>query len=124
MMNALRVYSFLLAFTALCAGADAQISERHDRGQPLAAGSRTAPLTIAQKSVHGMDYDVYIRLNAGMSEGELLSRAGPPDSESVENFKDDIVKSYYYMPTSANPYVTTVKLRGGRLISVDRIKRN
>ncbi len=63
-------------------------------------------------------------LKGGAGEGELMARAGPPDSESVENFKDDIVKSLYYMPTLANPYITTVKLRGGRIVSVNRTNKN
>jgi len=32
--------------------------------------------------VRGMAFDVYIRLKVGMSEAELLQRAGPPDYES------------------------------------------
>ena len=107
-MRALFVSVFMLAVAMPCYGVD----------------TRTAPDVVAQSSARGMDYNTYIRLTTGMDEGELISRAGPPDSEAVENFKDDIVKSFYYMPTLANLYVTTVKLRGGRIISVDRTKRN
>lgn len=109
MSRALVVSSFMLALAlvAPCEGANIWTPDR-----------------VAQSSARGMDYSTYIRLSTGMDEGELRSRAGAPDSESVENFKDDIVKSYYYMPTLADPYVTTVKLRGGRIISIDRVKRN
>ncbi len=38
----------------------------------------------ARPSVRGMDFDVYIRLRKGMTEGELLERAGPPDHQAVD----------------------------------------
>ena len=74
-------------------------------------------------SVRGMDFDTYIRLQGGMTEGELLLRAGRPDHESVDSFRRDIVKTFYYFPTSANPYTTVVTLRGGRIFNIERIKK-
>ncbi len=59
----------------------------------------------------------------GMTEGELLLRAGRPDHESLDNLRNDIVKTYYYFPTTANPYATVVTLRGGRIFELDRIKK-
>ncbi len=73
--------------------------------------------------VRGMEFDVYIRLQRGMTEGELLLRAGRPDHQSLDNVTDNISKSYYYFPTSANPYTTVVTLRGGRISELDRIKK-
>jgi hypothetical protein len=89
-----------------------------------ARASSGGQATTPSSGARGMDYNVYIRLSAGMDEGEVMSRAGPPDSESVQNIEDDIVKSWYYMPTQANPYITTVKLRGGKIVSIDRVKKN
>ena len=77
----------------------------------------------AANEAHGMEFDVYIRLQNGMSEGELLLRAGKPDSEAIENLRGDIVKTYYYMPTNSNPWITTITLRGGRIVNLDRIKK-
>lgn len=74
-------------------------------------------------SARGMEFDVFIRLQSGMTEGELLLRAGRPDHEGLENFRHDIVKSYYYFPTVANPYTTVVTLRGGRIANMERIKK-
>lgn len=71
----------------------------------------------------GMDFDVYIRLQRGMTEGELLLRAGRPDHESLENLRHDIVKTYYYFPTVSNPFTTVVTLRGGRIQDLDRIRK-
>ena len=73
--------------------------------------------------VRGMDFDVYIRLQRGMTEGELLLRAGRPDFESLDGFGAGIVKSYYYFPTTSNPYTSVVTLRGGRIFELDRIKK-
>jgi hypothetical protein len=96
--------------------------------QKPAGDRRDAPpiaavLAPGAESVRGMDFDIYIRLQRGMSEGELLLRAGRPDHEGLENFRHDIVKSYYYFPTVANPYTTIVTLRGGRISYLERIKK-
>ncbi len=74
-------------------------------------------------ATRGMDFDVFIRLQTGMTEGELLLRAGIPDYEGMDNIRHDIVKSYYYFPTVANPYTTVVTLRGGRIANLERIKK-
>ncbi len=92
-------------------------SEEAQRSQP---GPAPLPGSVA---VRGMDFDIFIRLQAGMTEGELLLRAGRPDHEGLENFRNDIVKSYYYFPTVANPYTTVVTLRGGRIANLERIKK-
>ena len=73
-------------------------------------------------SVRGMDFDTYIRLQRGMTEGELLVRAGRPDYESVDNLVD-YDRSLYYLPTVANPYTTVVKLRSGRIAYIQRVKK-
>jgi uncharacterized protein DUF4124 len=72
--------------------------------------------------VRGMEFDTFIRLQAGMTEGELLVRAGRPDYESLDNL-GDYDRSYYYFPTAANPYTTVVRLRSGRIVNMDRIKK-
>ena len=99
------------------AEADRQRSDEAPRAQ---LGPAPVPGSVAAR---GMDFDVFIRLQTGMTEGELLLRAGRPDHEGVENFRNDIVKSYYYYPTVANPYITLVTLRGGRIANLERIKK-
>jgi hypothetical protein len=79
---------------------------------------RPAPVASAPR---GMDFSVYALLQRGMTEGELLQRAGKPDHMSIDNF--DIQKTYYYFPTSANPYTTAVILRSGRIHEIDRVKK-
>lgn len=73
--------------------------------------------------VRGMAFDTFIRLERGMTEGELLVRAGPPDHETVEGFWDYPAKTYYYFPTVSDPYTTVVRLRGGRIAHLERVKK-
>ena len=86
--------------------------------QPPALAS--APTVAAAR---GMEFDVYIRLQRGMTEGELWLRAGRPDHESLDGFGYGIVKTLYYFPTVSNPFTTVVTLRGGRIHELDRIKK-
>jgi hypothetical protein len=41
----------------------------------------------------------------------------------VENFRHDIVKSYYYYPTIADPFITVVTVRGGRIVNLERNRK-
>lgn len=72
--------------------------------------------------VRGMEFDTYIRLQRGMTEGELLVRAGRPDYEAVDNLYD-YDRTFYYFPTVGNPFTTVVRLRSGYIVSLDRIKK-
>jgi hypothetical protein len=74
-------------------------------------------------AVRGMVFDTYIRLQTGMTEGELLARAGRPDYIAFESI-GDIVKSFYYYPTLSDPFITVVTLRGGRIDNIERTKKN
>lgn len=73
--------------------------------------------------VRGMAFNIFIRLERGMTEGELLMRAGGPDHESVESLWDYVDKTYYYFPTVADPYTTMVRLRGGLIADIERVKK-
>ena len=78
---------------------------------------------LADKPARGMAFDIFIRLERGMTEGELLVRAGPPDHESLDGGWDYAVKTYYYFPTVADPYTTAVLLRAGRIANLQRVKK-
>jgi hypothetical protein len=100
--------------------AEPERSREEPSRQPVAAAPVPAPSAVAAR---GMEFDVYIRLQRGMTEGELLLRAGRPDHHTIDNLMDDIAKTYYYFPTSANPFTTVVTLRGGRISGLDRIRQ-
>lgn len=110
---------------------DGSLQDRSDAGkrrqaegqrpQPVPASVPPPPPAAAQ--ARGMEFETFIRLQRGMTEGELLIRAGQPDHESIENFRNNIVKTYYYFPTVANPFTTVVTVRGGRIANLDRVKK-
>jgi hypothetical protein len=89
---------------------------------PRPAESQVSP-SPAPTATRGMEFDVYSRLQRGMTEGELLQRAGKPDHESLDGLRRDIIRTFYYFPTSSNPYTTVVTLRGGRIDEIDRVKK-
>lgn len=83
-----------------------------------------APLAhAADESPRGMSFEVYIRLEHGMTEGDLVLRAGKPDHQSNDNVREGL-KSFYYYPTTANPHLTTITLRSGRIANIERVRRS
>ena len=92
-------------------------SERPSR--PVAEAQVTTP--PAAPPTRGMEFQVFMQLQRGMTEGELLQRAGKPDHVSLESF--EIQKTYYYFPTPGNPFTTAVTLRSGRIHEIERIKK-
>jgi len=110
-----------------------------------------APEPAPQRATRGMDFGVYIMLRAGMSEGELLQRAGPPDFQTYEgsvgvsvvgkagrindtagntlrgsrvnSFNNLEVRRYYYYPTVSNPFTTVLTLTGGTISDLQRSRR-
>lgn len=82
-----------------------------------------ATASHAAEKPRGMAFEVYIRLEYGMTEGDLLLRAGKPDRRSSDNHREGL-KSFYYYPTSANPHLTTITLRSGRIVNIERVRRS
>ncbi len=78
--------------------------------------------SAAEEAPRGMAFEVYIRLEHGMTEGELVLRAGKPDHHAIDNIREGL-KSNYYFPTLANPFLTTVRLRSGRIENIDRVRK-
>ena len=112
----------------------------------FAASSATSPLALAGQ----IDSGTYFRLQRGMSESELLSRAGPPDlvtspgtvttirrSGAVAEPVPDVqvidtaekevtqeVKQYHYIPGpyEPDPFLTVITIRGGQVWDIERTK--
>ena len=82
-----------------------------------------APPQPVAAPVRGMTFQTFIQLHNGMTEAELMLRAGRPDHESVENLFHDIVKSYYYYPTVSDPFITVVTVRAGRIVNLERNRK-
>lgn len=100
-----------------------EVERRRVADEPHRSQPATPAPVPSGAAARGMDFDIFIRLQRGMTEGELLLRAGRPDYESLENIRHDIVKTFYYFPTVSNPFTTVVTLRGGRIHELDRIKK-
>jgi hypothetical protein len=100
-----------------------QFDRKVSTDKPLRPAESQEPPSPAPAATRGMEFDVYSRLQRGMTEGELLQRAGKPDHQSLDSLRRDIVKTFYYFPTSSNPYTTVVTLRGGRIDEIDRVKK-
>ena len=104
---------------------DAQLKRETEakRRADLKIAPPPPPPAPAAPVTRGMDFDTYIRLQRGMSEGELMQRAGKPDYIALANTGDAIVKSFYWYPTAGDPFTTLVTVRGGRIDNLERTKK-
>ena len=104
------------------------------------ADDASAATGAAKSAARGMSFDAYIRLRKGMTEGELLERAGPPDHQTTEGTvgtrdvvrnsdqtsvtsTELVMKTFYYFPTTADPFTTTVTMTGGRISELKRERK-
>jgi len=86
----------------------------------LAAAQEFAQrMELMPPPARGLDFRKFVSLREGMSEGELLAVAGSPDLQRRERSYD----IYTYMPTPADPFVTTITLLRGRVQDLDRVRK-
>ncbi len=88
-----------------------------------AAAGFVQAAAVPDPAPRGMPFEVFIRLEHGMTEGELVLRAGKPDHQSFDNPREGL-KTMYYYPTPANPFLTTVALRSGRIANIERLRKS
>lgn len=112
---------------------------RREEAEARIAAERTA---AAPKPPRGLDFRKYVALQRGMSEGELLGIAGEPDfvvndglaisaPANVQTGRHTrgaartamSLKTYTYLPTSADPFTTTITLIGGRVSDIERVRK-
>ena len=74
-----------------------------------------------------MSFDTYQMLDQGMSEGEIVYRAGSPDKEIYfddpgRRFSESI-KQYFYIPLPGdqNPQLTIITFKKGVVITIKRV---
>jgi len=79
--------------------------------------------TPQQAGPRGLPFETYILIRRGMSEGELLGRAGPPDHRGNEVNRGLVQESWYYLPTTTDPFTTIIQMRGGRVVDTERIRK-
>ena len=101
---------------------------RRDEADARAAAERAAN---APKPVRGLEFRKYISIQRGMSEGEVLGIAGEPDFIADQGTTPVSrrgrggfeVRTWTYLPTSADPFTTTITLVGGRVGEVERVRK-
>jgi Domain of unknown function (DUF4124) len=127
-------------YTVRCQGE--RLEQRIARRDELDARLAAERAAAAPKTVHGLTFSKYISIQRGMSEGELLGLAGEPDLKdtggaaitaptTVQGGRNLRVparavyslNTYTYLPTSADPFTTTISLVGGRVSEIERIRK-
>ena len=106
-------------YTVRCQGErlEQRLARREaERGAPCGRARRRR----RRRAPKGLDFRKYISLHRGMSEGELLTVAGAPDLLFSDVFAS---KNYSYLPTSGDPFTTTVTVIGGRVNHIERVRK-
>lgn len=93
---------------------------------------KTAPVQTAR----GLDFRTFLSLQRGMTEGEVFAIAGPPDLQADQGvvFSSPsparghgraalAVRTYTYLPTTADPHTTTITFVGGRVSEIRRDRK-
>jgi hypothetical protein len=93
----------------------------------------SAAVQAQSSGARGLDFTSFLHLERGMTEGQVLSIAGQPDLLADQGFTERssaqaagwernalVVRTYTYLPTSADPYTTTITLVGGQVTDIRR----
>ena len=127
-------------YTVRCQGE--RMEERQRRRESETERMAAERAAAAPKQVRGLEFRKYISIQRGMTEGELLGIAGEPDLKADQgvaisapttvqidrNFSTAAraglrMMTYSYLPTSADPFTTTITLVGGRVSEIDRVRK-
>lgn len=96
-----------------------RMEARQTRREVLDAHLAAERVALAPPAARGLEFRRYISLQRGMTEGEVLAIAGPPDLQSRDRSFDRLT----YMPTVSDPFVTTITLLRGRISEIERARR-
>lgn len=127
-------------YTIRCQGErmDKRIAARQAEEARLAAERAAAE----PPEPRGLEFRKYIMIERGMSEGEVLTIAGAPDfggDQGVAYAAPSTVQvgpylraparvawavaTWTYMPTVADPFITTINFVGGRVSEIQRVRK-
>jgi len=127
-------------YTIRCQGE--RMEERQRRREAAEAKEFAERAANAPRPPRGLEFRKYVSIQRGMTEGELLSIAGAPDFVSDQGVAYDApafvqtdryvvsgarvgmtLKTWTYLPTSADPFTTTITLVGGRVSDLERVRK-
>lgn len=111
-------------YTVRCQGERMEARQREREAEEAKAAAARA--AAAPKAPRGLDFRNYVRIQRGMSEGELLTIAGEPDFVSDQGFAGPgalRAVTWTYLPTPGDPFTTTITLIGGRVSDLDRVRK-
>jgi hypothetical protein len=83
------------------------------------AVAQATQAAAAPAEPRGLEFRKLVTLRVGMTEGEVLAIAGPPDAQSRSKSSERLT----YLPTRADPFVTTITLRNGRVSTIDQARQ-
>lgn len=106
-------------YTVRCQGE--RLEQRLARREQLESRAYAERIAATPRPPRGLEFRKYMWLERGMSEGEFLTIAGAPDILTHEGW--DGGRSYIYMPTPGDPFVTTVVISGGRIRGIERVRK-
>jgi hypothetical protein len=104
-------------YTVRCQGE--RMEERIVRRDAADARLAAERIAASPPPARGLEFRKYIWIKRGMSEGDLLSVAGAPDFHTP----GWDLRTYTYLPTPSDPFVTTVTLVNGRVSEVERVRK-
>jgi hypothetical protein len=104
-------------YSARCQGE--RMEERQARRDVLEVQLAAQRAVLAPPEPRGLDFRKLVTLRRGMTEGEVLAIAGPPDARSRDRWIDRLT----YLPTRADPFVTTIELRNGRVAEIEQARQ-
>jgi len=127
-------------YTLRCQGERMEERERRRQAEDARISSERA--AVAPLQHRGLEFRKYISVQRGMSEGELLGIAGEPDLKTDQGIAISApvtvplernvrgparsglrLVTWTYLPTSADPFTTTITLVGGRVSELERVRK-
>jgi hypothetical protein len=127
-------------YTIRCQGE--RMEERQRRREAEEARAAAERAANAPRQPRGLEFRKYVSIQRGMSEGEVFTITGEPDLVSDQglayaapstvqvapNLRAPAraglsLKTWTFLPTPADPFVTTITLVGGRVTELERVRK-
>lgn len=119
-----------------------RMEERQRKREAEEAKTAAERAALAPKQPRGLEFRKYVSIQRGMSEGEVYTITGEPDLVSDQgvalaapttvqtgpNLRSAAraglsLKTWTFLPTPADPFVTTITLVGGRVSELERVRK-